>query len=101
MKRAEEERKPTLEERLYADETRPDRVSHLTIADEAVCPGCEGKPCVPVCPSGTYRWDDQGRRLVVSFENCLECGTCRLVCPRANITWRYPMGGMGICYRYG
>jgi len=54
-----------------------------------------------VCPAGTYRWDEDERAIRVSFENCLECGACRLACPHANISWRYPMGGLGICYRYG
>jgi len=94
-------RPPTIEERLYADETRPDTVSHLEIDDPSRCPECLGKECTHVCPSGTYQWEDEGQRVVVSFENCLECGACRLVCPHTNITWRYPMGGMGICYRYG
>lgn len=91
----------TVEERLYADETRPDAVSHLGVADPSRCPGCAGKECVRTCPAETYRWSEEEGRLTIRFENCLECGTCRLVCPYANITWRYPMGGMGICYRYG
>ncbi len=95
------ERPPTVEERLAANEVRPDRVSHLGLVDEATCAGCERRECTTVCPAGTYRWSEEAGRLVISFENCLECGACRLVCPHANIAWRYPMGGMGICYRYG
>jgi ferredoxin like protein len=91
----------TIEERLYADETRPDRVSHLEIPEPGRCLDCAGKECTVVCPAKTYRWSEEDRRIVVSFENCLECGACRIVCPHANISWRYPMGGMGICYRYG
>ncbi len=94
-------RPPTLEERLYVDETRPDRVTHLEVSEDAPCLECAGKECTRVCPAGTYEWKEEDRRIVVSFENCLECGACRLVCPHANISWRYPMGGMGICYRYG
>jgi ferredoxin like protein len=94
-------RAKAIEERLYADETRPDAISHLEITDPEACLECPGRPCALVCPSATYRWSEEDRRISVSFENCLECGTCRVVCPKANITWRYPMGGMGICYRYG
>jgi len=96
-----EARTRAIEARLYADETRPDAVSHLEIADSGACIECPDRPCVLVCPSATYKWNEEDRRIVVNFENCLECGTCRMVCPKANITWRYPMGGMGICYRYG
>jgi ferredoxin like protein len=95
------QRKQTIEERLYADETRPDQVSHLEIAEAAKCSACAGKECTQVCPAGTYDWSDEQGRIVVKFENCLECGACRLVCPHVNISWRYPMGGAGICYRYG
>jgi ferredoxin like protein len=98
---AGKKRPMTIEERLFVDETRPDQVSHLEIDTPDRCVECVGKECARVCPSGTYVWEDEGNRIVVSFENCLECGACRIVCPYTNITWRYPMGGMGICYRYG
>ncbi len=94
-------RAPTIEERLYANETRPDRVSHLELADRAACSDCDRRECTTVCPAQTYRWSEDEGRIQVSFENCLECGACRIVCPHANISWRYPMGGLGICYRYG
>jgi ferredoxin like protein len=90
-----------VEERLYADEHRPDSVSHLTLADPEQCSRCAERECTRVCAAETYRWEDDTRRLTVSFENCLECGACRIACPHHNIEWRYPMGGMGICYRYG
>jgi ferredoxin like protein len=91
----------TIEERLYANETRPDKVSHLEIGEDERCRDCAGRECTVACPAKTYSWSDEGSRILISFENCLECGACRIVCPHANITWRYPMGGMGICYRYG
>lgn len=90
-----------IEERLYANETRPDRIPHLEISDPEACRDCAEKECETVCPSRTYRWSEEQGRIQVSFENCLECGSCRIVCSRTNISWRYPMGGMGICYRYG
>lgn len=91
----------TLEERLFRDETRPDRTSHLCVTDPAACLACETKPCTRVCPAGTYVWSDEGQKILVQYENCLECGACRAACPKAVISWRCPMGGLGICYRYG
>lgn len=91
----------TIEDRLYANENRADRQSHLEIADASACVSCEGRPCTAVCPARTYVWSEEGNRLVVNYENCLECGGCRAVCPKSVISWRYPMGGKGICYRYG
>ncbi len=91
----------SVEERLGHNETRPDRQPHLEIIDSGRCEECERRECTLVCPAGTYRWSDETGRIVVSHENCLECGACRLVCPHDNISWRYPMGGLGICYRFG
>ncbi len=91
----------SIEDRLAVNEVRPDRVPHLEIRDVSRCGACEARECTTVCPAGTYRWSEEPARLVVSYENCLECGACRLVCPHANIAWRLPMGGRGICYRYG
>jgi len=95
------DKKLTLEERLYANEYRTAKESHLEISDEKKCLTCEGRPCTTICPAGTYTWSDESSRILVSFENCLECGGCRAVCPSRIISWRYPMGGAGICYRYG
>ncbi|TAL16063.1 4Fe-4S dicluster domain-containing protein [bacterium] len=95
------ESKKTIEEKLYANETRVDKTPHLEIADPSVCLECAAKPCTTVCPARTYTWSEEGQKISVSYENCLECGGCRAVCPRSVIAWRNPMGGMGICYRYG
>ncbi len=35
-------------------------------------------------------------------ENCLECGTCRVVCLYDNFEWEYPRGGFGgVAYKFG
>ena len=91
----------SLEEKLYANETRADRESHLEIADPKVCAQCSSRACTLICPARTYTWSDEGDHVIVNYENCLECGACRASCPHAVISWRYPMGGMGIVYRYG
>ncbi|TLN23529.1 4Fe-4S dicluster domain-containing protein [bacterium] len=96
-----ETKKLTIEERLYANETRADHVSHLAILDPSACPACEAKPCVSVCPARTYSWGEETQKIAIAHENCLECGACRAACPKAVISWKNPMGGCGICYRYG
>lgn len=85
---------------LAVNETRPDRASHLEILDPEKCKACE-KPCIVVCPAHTYTWSGERDALVVNFDNCLECGTCRAVCPYSAIGWKNPIGGAGVCYRYG
>jgi NAD-dependent dihydropyrimidine dehydrogenase PreA subunit len=37
----------------------------------------------------------------VSYEGCLECGTCMIACSEGAIDWRNPRGGFGVSLRYG
>jgi ferredoxin like protein len=40
--------------------------------------------------------------VLFSYEGCVECGSCRIVCNELdNVGWTYPTGGFGIHYRYG
>jgi ferredoxin like protein len=42
--------------------------------------------------------------VAVRYENCLECGTCQIACDfggNGAITWRPPVNGFGIIFRYG
>jgi len=97
----------SLEDRLYLVQYKTGEASHLKVKDEALCTRCAGRPCTTVCPAGVYAWaqEETGEhgteRLVISYENCLECGACRISCPERNILWTYPRGGYGVSYRYG
>ncbi len=71
---------------------------HIKI-DSEKCKKCDRKPCLYLCPAGCYTLMED--KVVFSYEGCLECGTCRVVCPLEAIEWDYPVGGMGIRYRYG
>ncbi len=77
---------------------RPDPEPHITIEPER-CRCCAGRPCTTVCPAGLYVWEND--QLVHNCEGCLECGSCRAVCPHGAIAWRYPLGGYGVLYRWG
>ena len=74
---------------------------HLVITDPADCKRCEDKPCICRCPAEVYRWEEEEETLEVAYENCLECGACRVACPYDNIDWSYPRGGFGVAYKYG
>jgi ferredoxin like protein len=91
----------SLEDKIGLVTLKSYKDSHLTIHDPRICRDCEGRPCVTACPVDTYEWDEAQGRLIVSFENCFECGTCRLVCPYENIGWKYPPGGFGVEFRQG
>ena len=77
-----------------------DELAHIKV-DKEICKTCPGKPCTFACPAGLYTLKDGD--ISFDYAGCLECGTCRVVCPRAGevITWTYPRGGFGVQFRYG
>ena len=93
-----------VEEKLYTLRYKRDEEPHLRIRDQAQCVKCEQEygtpqPCISVCPANVYTWD--GHKLVLSYENCVECGACRIACPFHSIAWSYPRYGLGMSLRYG
>jgi len=88
-----------IEDKLFLDKFVPDEKSHIEIVDQSVCARCPEKWCTHVCPAAVYSWD--GEKTVVSYENCIECGACRMICPYNNIACVMPRGGFGVQYRYG
>ena len=88
----------SMEDKLSLDKFKPSTETHLKIkkgvnARELI----EGK--LFICPAKVYELNDKGEA-IVSFENCLECGTCRVVAPD-EIEWEYPQGGYGVTLRFG
>ncbi len=77
-----------------------DDEAHIVVKKE-ICSSCRPKPCTVACPAGLYSVKDG--ELSFDYAGCLECGTCRVVCPRASeaIEWKYPRGGFGVSFRYG
>ncbi len=90
----------TIENKLYTLKYNPDTVSHLT-PDIKQCKKCKNKPCTYVCPANVYEWDSEHENLVVNFENCLECGACRIVCEKKSLKWEYPKGTKGVTFKLG
>lgn len=71
---------------------------HITVKTET-CRECALKPCLYVCPVENYKLE--GTEVRFSCESCLECGACRLACGPGAVDWSYPLGGLGVCFRYG
>jgi ferredoxin like protein len=95
----EKEAGMSLDDKLYVTKFNVDDRSHLVIIDQEVCRRCEDRPCTHFCPAAVYEWEDG--KIIVGFEGCLECGSCRIACPHQNIEWCYPRGGFGVSYRFG
>lgn len=92
----------SLEDKLYTVHYEVDRDHpHITVVQE-ICSTCQKRICTFICPAGVYV-QDKGteNRIIVRHENCLECGTCRVACPKEGIRWQCPAGGMGVRYRFG
>jgi len=98
-----EENKVNLDEKLgmltyKADTGNP----HIKIKNDHVCLNeCNEKPCTIVCPANVYHWEETQKKILVSYENCIECGACRMICPFDNIDCHWPRGGFGVQYKYG
>ena len=89
-----------LEDKLFLDRYVVDSVPHLKIKNPDICVMCEKKQCLYTCPAQVYKLEEG--KVVVSYEGCVECGTCRIICSENNnLEWRYPRGGYGISYKYG
>jgi len=87
-----------LDEKLYTVKYTPDTDSHLLPVQEC-CRICKSNICTIICPAGVYSWENN--KLVVNFENCLECGACRIACESASLGWEYPKGNKGVTFKQG
>ncbi|MCJ7702722.1 MAG: 4Fe-4S dicluster domain-containing protein [Anaerolineales bacterium] len=92
----------SLDARLGLDKYEIDeQQSHIQV-DQSLCQQCSLRPCLTVGPADVYKWVNE--EVKVSYENCLECGTCQIACDyggEGGITWLNPSGGYGILFRYG
>jgi ferredoxin like protein len=82
--------------KYYVDEHE----AHLRILDPQVCVDCQDKGCLYFCPVGVYREDASGG-IQISYQSCIECGSCRVMCPQNNVFWKFPRGGFGVAYKFG
>lgn len=82
--------------KYYVDEHE----SHLRIISADVCRQCKKKDCLYFCPVGVYREDESGA-VQISYQSCIECGSCRVNCAYNNVIWKYPRGGFGVAYKFG
>jgi len=88
---------------LLAWKKSPDAHIHIKDSSQnAPCvTKCHDKPCTTVCPAKVYEWQEQQKKILVAYENCIECGACRMLCPFENIYCEWPRGGFGVQYKFG
>jgi ferredoxin like protein len=90
----------TVDEKMATVKIKIDKEAHIIVKKE-LCRECTKRPCLTICPAENYQWNEKGNELIFNYEGCLECGTCKLICPLDAITWSYPKRGCGVKYRYG
>jgi len=97
--------KETVEAKLGLLDFKKHAKTHISIknnSESSPCVSqCTDKPCVKVCPAKVYEWEPEQKKILVAYENCIECGACRMLCPFDNIICDWPAGGHGIKYKFG
>ena len=90
----------SLDKKLFTLKYSPDTQSHLKPNKED-CKNCETKACTFICPAQVYEWSEEKQELIVKYENCLECGACRIACEHKSLDWEYPKGTKGVTFKQG
>lgn len=79
--------------------------AHIKLRDDSAkspcVKKCKDRPCTVICPAKVYAWEEAQKKIIVSYENCIECGACRMICPFDNIDCHWPRGGFGVQYKFG
>lgn len=89
----------SLPDKLALDKFEVDEGEPHILIDNAKCLTCNPKSCLHACPAGLY--SEQNGEITVEWAGCLECGTCKAICEKKALAWKYPRGGFGIIYRQG
>lgn len=92
----------TVDQRLALNRYIIDKENNHILINQILCNTCAHKPCLTACPAQVYYLSEN--HIITRYENCLECGTCQIVCHtfgKGGIEWHNPQGGFGISYRYG
>ncbi len=84
-----------LEELLQRSVWDVDEERHIEILKQE---GLRVNALILLCPMGCY--SIAGDKLIMSYEGCVECGTCRVLSRSDQIRWEHPKSGRGIQYRY-
>jgi len=88
----------SIEDKLAVNKYDVDKDVHIKV-NEDICKVCENRPCLYVCPAECYKLREG--HVTFSYEGCLECGSCRIICDKGAIEWTLPRAGFGVCFEYG
>ncbi len=91
-------KRTSVEDKLAVNKFDIDKERHIRILED-ICATCEARPCAAACPAGCFKPGED--HITFSYEGCLECGSCRIVCDKDAVEWTLPRAGFGICYLFG
>jgi ferredoxin like protein len=72
--------------------------AHITV-DPDICATCPHHWCINSCPAQCFEF--VAGRMKFTYEDCVECGTCDIVCTPRSVQWYNPRGNYGVNYKYG
>lgn len=72
--------------------------AHITV-DPDICDTCTHHMCMNACPAECFAFVSD--RMQFTYEDCVECGTCDIVCTPGSVVWHNPRGNYGVNYKYG
>ncbi len=94
-----ENQEQNIDDKLFTVKCKHCLESHLEI-DREKCKHCKEPCCLYICPANVYSQEEDGT-ITAAYENCLECGACRIACNMDALNWKYPKGGYGITFKHG
>lgn len=89
--------KTNIETKLGTLRYNIDKKAHIQVT--LTCMECEAKPCILGCPAQCF--DLINDEVKFQYEDCIECGTCKILCDKKAIEWNYPRGTFGVAFRKG
>jgi len=88
----------SVEDKLAVNKYYIDKDVHIKI-NTSICQTCDIHHCLYACPADCFKLMEE--HVTFSYEGCLECGSCLIVCDKGAVEWDLPRAGFGICYQYG
>ncbi|MFW9996086.1 MAG: ferredoxin family protein [Candidatus Odinarchaeota archaeon] len=100
MNKQENKRETDLRDKLgtLSFETDASENAHITV-DQEICAKCPHHLTLAGCPAGCFKFIEN--RMVFRYEDCIECGTCFLMCDQGSVKWSLPRGSFGVRYEQG
>ena len=69
------------------------------IVDTTKCNTCPHHLCIAGCPTRCFTFYDDEMRF--QYEDCVECGTCDIMCDQDAVSWSNTRGSYGVKYNSG